>query len=381
MAGEARPSYAVVGLGCIGGAVGVALGSAGAADVAFLDRAGERHDAVVGKAGGRLRLVRPATSGSRAAARTVEYAPRTLVTDARGALEGRDVVFVATKRTANAALADVLARDAARGATVAMLQNGLDADADMERFLGERRPDLVVLACIVIFNVVAEVGAEGARNVFRWVTPLAMSRLVLDGCTPRRAERAERIARVVAAAGLPCAVEADFRAAQCGKLLINLANAPNALAGCDTISMMLDPGYRAVWAASVREANAVFRAAGVHPRGAAPADAALVRGLPVLLSLPTFAVHIALFVSNNRTGGKTSMLQDLEARALETEIDYITGKVCSWGRELGVATPVSDKLAELVRAAAAKREGSPRMPSDELVAAVGLRDASSCAVS
>ena len=66
------------------------------------------------------------------------------------------------------------------------------------------------------------------------------------------------------------------------------------------------------------------------------------------------------------------MAQDLENRAPETEVAFITGKIASWGKEVGVPTPVSDKLVALVKDAAAKRQGSPKMSPDELQRAVGM---------
>ncbi len=42
------------------------------------------------------------------------------------------------------------------------------------------------------------------------------------------------------------------------------------------------------------------------------------------------------------------MLQDLE-KGRKTEIDAIDGVVAYWGKKLGIATPVSDKVVEIVK--------------------------------
>lgn len=45
---------------------------------------------------------------------------------------------------------------------------------------------------------------------------------------------------------------------------------------------------------------------------------------------------------------KASMLQDLE-KGLKTEINAINGVVSDWGKKLGIATPISDKVVEIVK--------------------------------
>ena len=45
---------------------------------------------------------------------------------------------------------------------------------------------------------------------------------------------------------------------------------------------------------------------------------------------------------------KASMLQDVEARRA-TEIDYLSGGIARFGRELGVATPLNDAVTALVQ--------------------------------
>jgi 2-dehydropantoate 2-reductase len=152
---------------------------------------------------------------------------------------------------------------------------------------------------------------------------------------------------------------------------VNLVNAPNALAGVSTYEMFRDGDLRAVWAASVDEAGAVLAKVGVVPRSPRDAENAKIRHLSTLLRVPWFLLGTYLYLAGRKLDGKTSMLQDLEARR-ETEVDYITGAVSAWARQLGVATPVCDRLAALVRQAQAGGQGSPGMRPAALRAAVGL---------
>jgi 2-dehydropantoate 2-reductase len=43
-----------------------------------------------------------------------------------------------------------------------------------------------------------------------------------------------------------------------------------------------------------------------------------------------------------------SMLQDLK-KGKPCEIDAINGIVCDWGRKCGVATPINDKIVEIIK--------------------------------
>ena len=52
-----------------------------------------------------------------------------------------------------------------------------------------------------------------------------------------------------------------------------------------------------------------------------------------------------------REAGRTSMAQDLDARRVPTEIDFLNGELTRRARRLGVPTPVNDRLIELVKQA------------------------------
>jgi 2-dehydropantoate 2-reductase len=54
------------------------------------------------------------------------------------------------------------------------------------------------------------------------------------------------------------------------------------------------------------------------------------------------------FSDNAPPGMKASMLHDLEA-GNRLELDWLTGKVVSLGRELGVPTPASEAVYTLVK--------------------------------
>jgi len=55
--------------------------------------------------------------------------------------------------------------------------------------------------------------------------------------------------------------------------------------------------------------------------------------------------------------GKTSMLQDVEA-GRKTEVEMFAGKVIELGRELGVPTPVNQKLFDSIRKIEAQNDSA-----------------------
>jgi ketopantoate reductase len=147
----------------------------------------------------------------------------------------------------------------------------------------------------------------------------------------------------------------------------------------------LTQGYRKVWGESVKEARKVFKAMGVPiQRGPRGRDNFLVQKMETLLNFPTILVQIILLLKQTK-GGKTSMLQDLENHADETEIEFITGRIVSLGKEFNIPTPISEKLVELVKDATARKQGSPKIGPEQLMKAVGLdvnaSFASNCSVS
>jgi hypothetical protein len=68
--------------------------------------------------------------------------------------------------------------------------------------------------------------------------------------------------------------------------------------------------------------------------------------------------------------GKSSMLQDLEARRPRTEVDQLNGEIVAIGDKLKVPTPVNAKICALVHAAEAAGAGSPQLSSQQLLAHV-----------
>ena len=62
-------------------------------------------------------------------------------------------------------------------------------------------------------------------------------------------------------------------------------------------------------------------------------------------AIATMLIPIAMKKHRNI---EPSMLQDLK-HGKPCEIDAINGVVCEWGRKCGIATPINDKIVEIIK--------------------------------
>ena len=290
-------------------------------------------------------------SDYRGYARTLTPAEVAISTEPE-ALASCDVILLTVKSGDTEQAAATLAR-VAPSAVVVSFQNGI-GNPDLLRAAGLR-----VCAGMVPFNVLRK---EGAR--FHQGTS---GTLVLDD-----AAAPASLVEALSVAGLPARARADVRAMQWGKLLVNLNNSINALAGVPIRQMLADRSYRLVMAACAREAIGVLAAAGVTARLDPPLPPRLV---PSLLSLPDalFALFSRPMIRVDEQA-RSSMWDDL-ARGRRTEIDALNGEIVRLAESVGRDAPLNRCVVELVRAA--EGHGSPGLSSRELSERVRLVSASS----
>jgi 2-dehydropantoate 2-reductase len=270
------------------------------------------------------------------------------------ALADREAVLVTVKSMATEDAARPLASILKQRTTLVSLQNGV-ANAPRLRAL---LPDHDVLAGMVPFNV-ARTGPGRFHNG-------------TDGPLTIEAKSGAETAIVTAlrSAGFDVEARSDVASVQWSKLLVNLNNAVNALAGIPIRAQLSDRRYRLVMTACVREGLAATRAAGIHLARVGKMIPAIA---PFVLSLPN-----ALFFAAARPmvkidpQAKSSMLDDLE-RGRVTEVDYLNGEIVRLGEKHGVPVPANRAIVALVRAAEAKRAGSPKIAAGALLAAVSAR--------
>jgi 2-dehydropantoate 2-reductase len=265
------------------------------------------------------------------------------------ALAECDVILVCVKSVATRQAGETLAETAAPGAAIVSLQNGITNPAVLHEALGGRP----VLGGMVGFNV-AQIG----DNRFHCGTEGDIVIGAGDG--------AEAIARELNAAGIATVVSPDVAAIQWGKLLYNLNNPVNALSGLPLKRQLSQRAYRQVFAALIREALTVLKAAGIRPAKIGKVGPSL---LAPILELPDWIfVRLAGSMLQIDEDATSSMAEDL-ARGREPEIDWLNGEIVALGRKTGVATPFNERVVALVKAAFSG-EGPRSWEGDKLKRAV-----------
>lgn len=239
-----------------------------------------------------------------------------------------DLVLLFTKSQHSANAAASLAHLADYGPLALTLQNGLGNAEALAAVFGEDRVLMGTAHVPAEFEPPNEVISRGFAHVD------------LGGLTPAGQRHAAPIADLLDRAGFSPTVSDDAGAAIWTKLAFNAALNPIALLARKTNGEMNNEFGRRIAHASVAETAAVAAAAGIVLDRQAIVD----------------TVDQAL---REHTDHKASMLQDFEA-GRATEIEFISGAVAREGARLGVPTPVTGTLADLVRLA--ERPGAPQTP-------------------
>ena len=175
--------------------------------------------------------------------------------------------------------------------------------------------------------------------------------------------RASALTAALIGAVIPVEVHADLAPHQWTKLVVNLNNAISALSDAATSRLIVEPGYRRVVAAVVKEGLAVVRAAGLRTArfGGVP-----LAWMPRILGLPTPLVKL---VTRRQLkvdpAARSSMWQDLAADR-PTEVEYLNGEIVRVAERTGAAAPLNRRIVELIHAAEAAHAGSPRLSAADL---------------
>lgn len=309
---------AVFGAGAIGCWVGGRL-AAGGAEVTLIGRARVMDELADG-------LTTTELDGP---ARTV----RVTATTDPAAAAAASIVLVTVKSAQTAEAGAALAKVLPANALVVSLQNGVRNPAVLREALPGRR----VLAAMVPWNVVR---AERGRYHRGTTGVLAVE----------DASEARPFADALRAAGISHELRADITAVAWTKLVMNLNNAINALAGVPLAEELAGRDYRRVLAAAMREAMTACASAGQPLAKLAPVP---TRWVPRILESPDWLFRtIARRMLAVDPHARSSMWDDLEAKR-PTEIDYLQGEVLALADRARTPAPVNALLVKLVREAEA----------------------------
>jgi 2-dehydropantoate 2-reductase len=339
MAADRRMRIAVAGAGSIGCYVGGCLALAGR-DVTLLLRpalaeAIARHGLRVSDLDGVDRVLAPAAVR--------------LATDPAAAFAEADAILVTVKSGATEAMAGLVAEHAASGVTVVSLQNGVgNVDVLLARLGGMAR----VVPGMVPFNVVQTLAQGQPIRVHR-----ATSGTVQIGAG------AAGLLEALAVKGVGVAESRDMAGVLWGKLLLNLNNALNALAGIPLAAELGDKRWRRLLARQIEEGLKVLKAAGIRP---ARIEGVPPGAVPRILMLPGWLFRrVAASMLAIDPEARSSMWEDLERRR-PTEIDHLQGAILRLAAKTGVRVPLTERIVRLVKEAEAARLGSPGLRPEQI---------------
>jgi 2-dehydropantoate 2-reductase len=259
-------------------------------------------------------------------------------------LETAGIVLVTVKSADTADMAEVIAKHAPTDAVIVSLQNGVGNKA----VLCERLPGRRVLGGMVPFNVIA----LGDGRFHRATS----GDIVIEQDEARTAEE-------LSVPGLKMRTTGNIEGVQWGKLVLNLNNALNALAGLPLRKQIGLRPWRRLFADQVAEALAAIKADGITPLSQTPIP---LTWLPSLLRLPDF-IFDALLGRTMKIDpeARSSMWEDLQHRR-RTEVDYLQGVITDMAARHGLAAPLSRRIVELIRQAEREGKGSPALTPEQI---------------
>lgn len=252
-----------------------------------------------------------------------------------------DVIFLMTKQLENAQVVAFLKPFLTADGIVVTLQNGLP-EPGIAEIIGRER----TVGCVV------EWGATLAGPGESVLTSSPDSLSFHMGGMPEVPQEKLALVKELLETMCPVVIENDLMAARWSKLLINAT-----FSGLGTVMGGLfgdvtgDKAARRIAVRCMKECIDVGHAAGF---AFAPVQGKDITKLFYYKSAPKriFAELILPIAMKKHRGIEPSMLQDLK-KGKPCEVDAINGVVCAYGRKYGVATPVNDKIVEIIKKAQA----------------------------
>ncbi len=296
--------------------------------------------------------------------------------DALKCLVDCNVILIATKTVATSQVAADLAQKLPRNstATIILLQNGLNNIATLRHTItAEEYPDVKILQAVVAFP------AEWEEYSTNFQINLHGGKMFIEKCYQElHSSRVRTLIHSWTKANLTSTQSSRIVLLKYTKLLSNLINPLNALAGVSVPVQMMDREYRILLASAIMEATEVL---GQY-------DAILAKSqidkllfqiaggwiMPFLLTRLPDRFYRRIFGdaadgndSAFGTNYKSSTLQDLERRRPKTEIDELCGATVRLAQTHGIATPVHSTLMDMIHEAEQAQKGSPKLRSDEVL--------------
>jgi 2-dehydropantoate 2-reductase len=269
-------------------------------------------------------------------------------------LYAADIIFVTVKGTGTQEAATSIKQHAKKSALIVSFQNGIRNG----QLLKDSLPGRDVLTGMVPFNVINDNNSH-----FHCGTEGKLCLETLHG-------KEKCVADTLTKAGLSVELKDDMTEVQWGKLLLNLNNSINALAGIPLLDELQDRNYRRVLAGSISEALAVMAAEGITPQRLGKLVPTLI---PKVLNLPTWLFQIvARAMLTIDPKAKSSMQEDLTLGRM-TEVDLLNGEIILLAQKHGMQVPINERITALIKEAEKAANGSPKITGKSLWDAVSAQ--------
>ncbi len=248
-----------------------------------------------------------------------------------------DVILLMTKQLLNKEVVTFLKDFLSDDGVMVTLQNGLP-EPGIAEIIGANR----TMGCVVEWG--AALSAPGVCTLTSEVEGLSFHMGKMDGITDAQFGEVKKLLELMC----PVHEEPNLIGARWSKLLINAT-----FSGLGTVvggvfgDVSENRAARRVAVRCMKECIDVGHAAGAE---FAPVQGKNITALFYYKGALKRAVATALIpiAMKKHRNIEPSMLQDLKKNK-PCEIDAINGIVCEWGKKCGVATPINDRIVEIVK--------------------------------
>lgn len=252
-----------------------------------------------------------------------------------------DVILLMTKQLQNKEVVTFLKDYLAKDGVIVTLQNGLP-EPGIAEIVGQNR----TMGCTVEWG--ATLSAPGVCTLTSAPDSLSFHMGKMEGITDAQFKMVKDLLELMC----PVHEEPNLLGARWSKLLINATfSGLGTVVGGTFGSVSENKTAQKVAIRCIKECIDVGHAAG--------AEFAPVQGKDITKlfyykgsfkrAIGTLLIPIAM---KKHRDIEPSMLQDLK-KGKPCEIDAINGIVCEWGKKCGVATPINDRIVEIVKKAEA----------------------------
>ncbi|MBQ5644699.1 MAG: 2-dehydropantoate 2-reductase [Bacteroidaceae bacterium] len=247
-----------------------------------------------------------------------------------------DIIFLMTKQQQNKEVVTSIKEFLAADGVIVTLQNGIP-ELEISEIVGEER----VLGCTVAWG--ATMQEPGVCELTSAPDSLSFSIGSLTANTSHHLQNVKKLLEMMGTVE----VDSNFIGSRWSKLLINSAfSGMSAVLGCTFGEAAKNKASRRIVQALIKECIDVCAAGNIRIEPVQGKDIVKLLDYKSRLkkAISFFIIPIAI---RKHAKLKASMLQDLEKNK-KTEVDAINGVVSTFGRKVGVPTPMNDKVVEII---------------------------------